>query len=214
MTTTPRVNSSFECVLPPEARRELLELPKLTRPLLARPRATVDRANRESAPGRRKPGKPAGWIVLALLTALVLASNVYFYRARPIATAVKPTPVSTPQNLPKAELTLPALRAELVRLPAPRAELVRMPAPRAELVKPHPPRALPVNGPGEVMIGEDKLLDLPSGLEALARYKGSLTNESEHPVSGNSIGDTWAVGSHLWLWLVEPGTSKTTWVDP
>ena len=45
-------------------------------------------------------------------------------------------------------------------------------------------------------------------------YKGSLTDESERPVIGNSTGDTWAIGDHLWLWLVEPGTTNAAWIDP
>jgi hypothetical protein len=34
------------------------------------------------------------------------------------------------------------------------------------------------------------------------------------PVIGSAIGDAWAVGDNLWIWLVTPGTGAAQWVDP
>jgi hypothetical protein len=185
----------FDCVLPPEVRLELFGPPKLTKPRITPARKPV----------RDVIVRIAGWLVLALLVALVLASNLHFYPDRPRPVEIKRAAPTITPTLPRTESTLAS--------PALRAELVRLPAPRAELVKPAPPRALPVGGP-EWGIGEDRLIRLPSGLQALARYKGSLTDESELPVIGNSTGDTWAVGDHFWLWLVEPGTTHPAWIDP
>ena len=195
--------TGFECVLPPEVRAELLGRPKLTKPLLT--------------PARRKPVRGvivriAGGLALALLITLIL---------QPAHPPLTPTGTQADRLVASSEvasigdilLTHETQELTPPDLPAPRAELVQFPAPRAELVKPAPPRALPVGGP-EWGIGEDRLIRLPSGLQALARYKGSLTDESELPVIGNSTGDTWAVGDHFWLWLVEPGTTHPAWIDP
>jgi hypothetical protein len=192
--------TNFDCVLPNEARAELLDLPIRKTP--ARPLPVPVRKHGRIA-GR------AGWLALGLLVALILTSNLHFYHERIVPTETK----ATIQPTPEGELTLPAFRAELVRLPTPRAELVRLPAPRAELVKPHPPHALSVSWP-KWTVGEDRLVLLPSGIQALARYKGSLADEGELPAIGNSLGDTWSVGDHVWLWLVAPGTNQAAWVDP
>jgi hypothetical protein len=63
-------------------------------------------------------------------------------------------------------------------------------------------------------IGEQCLVELPNGIQALARYKGQLANEGMLALSGNSIGDTWAVGEGLWIWLYPIGGSAPTWIDP
>jgi hypothetical protein len=55
---------------------------------------------------------------------------------------------------------------------------------------------------------------MPYNIEVLARYKGRLTSEAILPTDGNAIGDTWAVGDNVWVWLVAPGTSTAQWVDP
>jgi hypothetical protein len=196
-------------VLPDEARAELLDLPKL--PLFRRKRGRLSAHISKRSLGRpaflirRRIAGRAGWLALALLVALVLASNIYFYRPRPAAIAVQTPAAPTAPSVFNAELTFD--------LPIPRAELVSLPAPRAELVTPGPPRALPVGGP-VWNIGEDRLVRFPDGLQTLARLRGRLELESELPSVGNSLGDSWAIGDHLWLWLAEAGTSDAAWIDP
>ena len=106
--------TDFDCVLPREVRAELLGRRKLTKPLITPARKPV----------RGRIVRIAGWLVLALLVALVLASNLHFYPDRPRPVEIKPAAPTITPTLPRTESTLasPALRAELVRLPAPRAE--------------------------------------------------------------------------------------------
>ena len=136
----------------PGARFECVLPPAIRVELFDKPRLTPARQ-----PVRDVILRIAGGLVLALVVALIL---------QPARPTITPT-------VPRTEPTL--------ALPALRAELVRLPAPRAELVKPAPPRALPIGGP-EWGIGEDRLIRLPSGLQVSARFKGSLTNESELPI--------------------------------
>jgi hypothetical protein len=63
---------------------------------------------------------------------------------------------------------------------------------------------------GEVAVAEDAL----HGMEALGRLKGRLGDDAMLPESGNSLGDTWAVGDNVWVWITVPGTGRPTWVDP
>jgi hypothetical protein len=190
-------------VLPNQARAELLGRRKLTKSL--------------STPTRRKPIRGvivriAGWLALALLVTLVLQP------AQPPLTptgthADRLTTSSEAASIGDILLTHETQELTPPALPAPRAELVQFPAPRAELVTPGPPRALPVGGP-VWNIGEDRLVRFPDGLQTLGRLRGRLETISELPSVGNSIGDTWAIGDHLWLWLAEAGTSHAAWVDP
>jgi len=87
--------------------------------------------------------------------------------------------------------------------PAPRATLLKLPSPRGALVK------LP-----QCKIGEQRLVELPNGIQALARYKARLANEGMLATGEHSIGDTWAVGENLWIWLYPVGGSAPTWIDP
>jgi hypothetical protein len=63
-------------------------------------------------------------------------------------------------------------------------------------------------------VGETRPVMMPYNIEVLTRYKGRLTSEAILPTDGNAIGDTWAVGDNVWVWLVAPGTSTAQWVDP
>jgi hypothetical protein len=85
---------------------------------------------------------------------------------------------------------------------APRAVLVKLPPPRAQLVR------LP-----EWRVGEERQLLLPSGLKVLGRLRGSLAATSMLPGNGE-LGDTYAIGENLWVWLVVPGTASGQWIDP
>ena len=57
-------------------------------------------------------------------------------------------------------------------------------------------------------------MELPYGLQALARYKVWLSSENMLPATGNSLGDTWAIGENFWVWLVAPGAARADWFDP
>jgi hypothetical protein len=81
----------------------------------------------------------------------------------------------------------------LVKLPPPRAQLVRLP---------------------EWKLGEEWQLIMPYGLKVLGRYKGRLDAEWMLPAGGNAIGDRWAIGDNLWVWITAPGASNAAWIDP
>jgi hypothetical protein len=55
---------------------------------------------------------------------------------------------------------------------------------------------------------------MPNGLKVLGRFKGRLDAEWILPASGNSIGDTWAIGDNLLVWIAAPGAGYATWIDP
>jgi hypothetical protein len=55
---------------------------------------------------------------------------------------------------------------------------------------------------------------MPYGLEVEARLRGRLPSTDVLPMSGNSIGDTWAVGDSAWVWVAAPGTGSASWIDP
>lgn len=81
------------------------------------------------------------------------------------------------------------------------------PAPRAQLVQ--LPESLPPLVPGQRY-----LATMPYGLEVLARYKGSLSDEQFLPRTGNHLGDMFVVGSTPWVWITTPGTTTPQWIDP
>ena len=55
---------------------------------------------------------------------------------------------------------------------------------------------------------------MPYGIDALTRYKGRLPSENMLPADGNSIGDAWAIGDNIWVWIAAPGAGYATWIDP
>jgi hypothetical protein len=55
---------------------------------------------------------------------------------------------------------------------------------------------------------------MPYEVQALTTYKGRLASEAMLPAAGNAIGDTWAIGDNVWVWVVTPGTAAPQWVDP
>jgi hypothetical protein len=81
----------------------------------------------------------------------------------------------------------------LVKLPRPWVQLLRWP---------------------EWKLGEERQLIMPYGLKVLGRYKSRLDAEWMLPASGNAIGDTWAIGDNLWVWITAPGASNAAWIDP
>jgi hypothetical protein len=83
-----------------------------------------------------------GWLALALLVALVLASNLHFYCARPAPVEIKPAVPTTTSNRieDRANSSFASVTCRIGPLTSPRAELVRLPAPRAELVRLRPSR--------------------------------------------------------------------------
>jgi hypothetical protein len=83
-------------------------------------------------------------------------------------------------------------KAQLVKLPPPRAQLIRLP---------------------EWKIDESHPVILPYGTEVLAALRGYLGSETQLPRVGH-VGDTWAIGDNLWVWITAPGASNATWIDP
>jgi hypothetical protein len=56
---------------------------------------------------------------------------------------------------------------------------------------------------------------MPYGIgEMTILYCGELASASMLPLSGNSIGDAFLVGEHLWVLAQPPGFTHTAWVDP
>jgi hypothetical protein len=114
--------------------------------------------------------------------------------ARPAQTASPPpTPALAAAGRPALATAGTAPQATLVKLPPPRAILVRLP---------------------QWHIGEVRPVKMPYGLEVEARLKGRLPSTDVLPMSGNSIGDTWAVGDSAWVWVAAPGTGSASWIDP
>ena len=112
MNTLRFQTSSFDCVLPPDVRAEL-----------------VARASGVPAPERGRSGLLAigSWVALVLLAAVGIVGGLNNSSRQP---------VTNKRVSLRAIPTVP--RAELVSLLAPRAELVRLPAPRAEFVRLRP----------------------------------------------------------------------------
>jgi hypothetical protein len=78
-----------------------------------------------------------------------------------------------------------------------------MSAPRAQLVRLPPWR-----------LDEQRLIMMPDGMQVLARNRGRLPAEYLLPTERNTVGDAWAVGQNLCVWLVAPGAAQPTWIDP
>jgi hypothetical protein len=55
---------------------------------------------------------------------------------------------------------------------------------------------------------------MPYGLVVRATYKGQLGSENMLQADGNSIGDAWAIGDNIWVWIAAPGAGYATWIDP
>jgi hypothetical protein len=195
--TARRISPSFDTELPPDARSELI-----------RPRRPVilHRPVYEP-PDRSGILKWADSIlVVAILLIGVITNHQQNERAPKQNAPIAPTPGPSVQPSPtpaQPAVQPPVTQTRLVQRPAPRAELLKLPPPRAQLVR------LP-----EWQIGETRPVMMPYNIEVLARYEGRLTSEAVLPTNGNAIGDTWAVGDNVWVWLVAPGTSTAQWVDP
>ena len=193
--------AGYDTVLPPNARDELIT-PRRPR-ILERKKPVV-----------LVPSTPATpWYFLFFL-ALVLVGGVAgnLWRQWEAESAISqpvpaphptPAPAATPAPLPpgSASRWKEYLAAQQTR--APRATLVKLPPPRAQLVR------LP-----EWKFGEERQLIMPYGLKVLGRYKGRLDAEWMLPASGNAIGDTWAIGDNLWVWITAPSASNAAWIDP
>ena len=187
--------AGYDTELPPNARDELIT-PR-------RPRILE-----RKKPIELNPSAPAiPWYFL-FFVALVLVGGVagHLWRQweaeRTISQPV-PAPHPSPAPLPpgSADRWKEYLPTEQTR--APRAELLKLPPPRAQLVR------LP-----EWKLSEERQLIMPYGLKVLGRYKGRLDAEWTLPASSSAIGDTWAIGNNLWVWITAPGTSNAAWIDP
>jgi hypothetical protein len=63
-------------------------------------------------------------------------------------------------------------------------------------------------------VGQERILKMPYGLEVKARLLGHSEDELYLPQAGNVIGDTWLVENTPWIWIIVPGTTAPTRVDP
>ena len=187
-----RRTQSFDTVLPDDVRK------RFTRP--QRPRIL----------GRLEfPDRNILWLAGAIVFgAMIVALAIGLpgrYETQQTASMQEPTSTARPAQITSPPPALaaagrPALAAEAT---APRATLVKLPAPRAVLV------CLP-----QWHIGEERPVMMPYGLEVEARLKGRLPSTDVLPMSGNAIGDTWAVGDSAWVWVAAPGTGSANWIDP
>ena len=143
-----------------------------------------------------------GAIIVALAIGLAGRHETQQAAALPAPTSTaKPAQIASPPPTPAlAADGRPALATAAT---APQATLVKLPPPRAILVR------LP-----QWHIGEMRPVKMPYGLEVEARLKGRLPSTDVLPMSGNSIGDTWAVGDSAWVWVAAPGTGSASWIDP
>jgi hypothetical protein len=146
-------------------------------------------------------------ILLAFAVLMFAAGTIAIWRqpnSPPVDQKGPPSPQQSATPIPM-QISRTSWQSDLAahQASAPRAELVKLPTPRAQLIK------LP-----EWRVGETWTVMMPYGVEALAKYKGRLLSEDMLPRSGNIIGDAFAVGDNVWLWIVAPGTSAAQWLDP
>jgi hypothetical protein len=135
-----------------------------------------------------------GAIIVALAIGLPGRHETQQAAALPAPTSTaKPAQIASPSPTPALATAATAPQATLVKLPPPRAILVRLP---------------------QWHIGEVRPVKMPYGLEVEARLKGRLPSTDVLPMTGNSIGDTWAVGDSAWVWVAAPGTVSASWIDP
>jgi hypothetical protein len=198
-----RYNPGYDTELPLDARTELLSSrrPPIP-PLIDRPIPV--------APKPRK--RRAIYLALAVLCAVALLGPAFnaWHTSEPARDkAISQSPAPQPTLTPGP--TVNPWRAQLATHPeqfsyanaAPRAVLVKLPPPKAQLVR------VP-----EWKVGEERELLMPYGIKVTGRLKGQLAGEWMLPASGNAIGDTWAVGDNLWVWMVTPGAATASWIDP
>jgi hypothetical protein len=81
------------------------------------------------------------------------------------------------------------LRASLVSLPVRRAQLVELP------------------------LDASFLAHMPYGETVRCTYRGRVASQTDLPLSGNSIGDTYGVGAQQFVW-VAPAGGIAQWIDP
>jgi hypothetical protein len=148
-----------------------------------------------SQPATRQPKGPL-YLVLLIVAAIIACgiSTTWHEAAKPGLRSPSESisqPAPTPQPAPS--VVAPAPRAELIKLPPPRAALVRLP---------------------EWQVGQNRQLLMPYGIQTLGTLKGRLTSPDLLPATGNQLGDAWAVGENIRVWLAAPGATTPTWIDP
>jgi hypothetical protein len=187
-------DNNYECELPPDVRAEFRR-PKRARVL-----------RYPSDPGSLRRLILSGFVVLAVIAGGI-ATWTQQQSKEPVKTGKA---ISEPIPAPTSQRTLITPMPTPEPAPTPHTSwqsyIAAHQAPRAMLVKLSPPRAQLVRLP-DWNVGETRPVMMPYNIEVLARYKGRLTSEAILPTDGNSIGDTWAVGDNVWVWLVAPGTS-------
>ena len=62
-------------------------------------------------------------------------------------------------------------------------------------------------------IGDSRKVTWPNGMVTQVTYRGEIPF-GEMPPSWVQIGDMFKYGHHCWTWMIVPGESKPTWVDP
>jgi hypothetical protein len=189
-----RRSQSFDTVLPDEVRA------KFTRPQPPR------KLGRLEFPDRNILWLAGAIVFGAIIVALAIGLPG---RHETQQAAALPAPTSTAKP---AQIASPAPTSALAAAGRP-ALATAATAPQATLVKLPPPRAILVRLP-QWHIGEVRPVKMPYGLEVEARLRGRLPSTDVLPMSGNSIGDTWAVGDSAWVWVAAPGTGSASWIDP
>jgi hypothetical protein len=64
------------------------------------------------------------------------------------------------------------------------------------------------------IIGQLYSVRFADGSTMQIHYGGQLASPAELPQLGYAIGDSYAVGAHLWIWMQPAGAPIPSWMDP
>jgi hypothetical protein len=106
------------------------------------------------------------------------------------------TPVSTPSRSEVAPVLTPVPTPEPTPAPTPVVEVRRAASAPLRIGQRYSVPEVPGIGPMSIF------------------YCGELANASDLPPRGNSIGDAFRVGNHLWILAQPAGFTRAGWVDP
>ena len=211
----------FDCQLPAEARIELEEIPSrqtyhrrepalrpapppqvfLRPPSPVSPPPPPEVVYRAPIPVPPPPAKRShGAAVIGTVAIVALFLYAMSHKGgpstftAPLESRSVPTPSSQPVEVRRA---LPPAVVEIRRaLPA-------------------VPRALPVTSVvSTVSNAQWQSVRFYDGTVVPVCYQGELSNTAALPSHGRFIGEEWSTGKTSWIWMMRPGTSFASWVDP